>query len=1297
MTSLVLRTAGSVVGGAFLGPVGAAIGGALGASAGYRIDQHLFGAGPQNREGPRLADLEVQTSTEGAPIARAYGRARLNGQVIWATNYTERVTKREQRTGAAKGGGAGSRSTQTTYSYYANFAVGLCEGEIAYVGRIWANGAELDLQDVTYRVYRGTEDQQPDSLIAAKQGEDNSPSYKGLAYVVFEDLPLESYGNRLPQLSFEVVRSVGALEQQVRSMVMIPGATEFGYDTTEVVREIGIGEWSNENRHTTEPGTDFEVSLNHLLALCPNLQRIALVISWFGTDLRADACQIRPGVDDRTKVTEGDEWSVAGVTRQDAYEVSRTDDRPAYGGTPTDESVKRAIKAIRDRGLEVALYPFVMMDIPSNNELPDPYSEGYQAAFPWRGRITCFPGPGQANSADKTSNADQQVGQFYRTQEWSYRRFILHYADLAMAAGGVDFFLLGSEFRGLTWLRNQQLDYPFVHALKDLAHDVRSVVGARCKISYGADWSEYFGHQPPNEGGYVRYHLDALWSDDNIDAIGIDNYMPLSDWRSGDRHLDATRADTGFDIDYLQSNIAAGEGYDWYYASEEDRAREVRSAITDGTAGKAWVYRYKDLVNWWQNAHFDRTNGQEATVSTDWVPQSKPIWFTELGCPAVHLGANEPNRFPDPKSAESGSPYHSTGTRDDGAQRAMLEASLAYWDAQIGAKNPISNLYNGPMVDPDQIYLWAWDARPFPVFPLDNEAWSDGGSWNTGHWLTGRLGSGPIGGIVEAIFSDFSLPKPLIECSLPVVDGFVIDRPMSARAAMEGMSDLFGLNIRLKGDQLAIGQIQKRTDLHLSNDAIAESDESPLMSKQVEAWEGEAASISVVFKEIFQDYRQSVARFVQPAARTQKEVNQSIAAIATQPVMVEYAKNWLRGKNYGRHTIHFALPPSFLSLDAGDVVELDENGTIQRYHISEIEDGTVRQVQATLLAPRNPAPILGHSRSGRSRSHSSMRPTLEVLDLPLLPGRADKPHAPYLAAFAKPWLGSVSLYEGAPNSGFSLRQSLDVPSIMGHLISDLPGAQAFLWDRASVFDVKLYDGALASVTNRAVLTGANAAAVRSLNGDWEILQFEQAHLIGENSWRLFGLLRGQLGTEIAAQYGASEGARFVLLDEAVVALEASENDLNKSMSYRIVPAGSVVNDPNNSNKSITLSGEGLKPLSPVHLRVERNGSGDIAFRWIRRGRIEADSWAGSSIPLDEDMEQYLLRIYRDAAGSLIRQEHVDAPEWTYTEAARQADGVAAQDVLRIEVQQISRLFGPGATMARNISLASLSITDIAVA
>ena len=80
---------------------------------------------------------------------------------------------------------------------------------IGRVGRIWADGKPLDISQLTIRVHRGAEDQAADDLILAKEGAGNSPAYRGLAYVVFERLPLADFGNRIPQLSFEIIRPVG--------------------------------------------------------------------------------------------------------------------------------------------------------------------------------------------------------------------------------------------------------------------------------------------------------------------------------------------------------------------------------------------------------------------------------------------------------------------------------------------------------------------------------------------------------------------------------------------------------------------------------------------------------------------------------------------------------------------------------------------------------------------------------------------------------------------------------------------------------------------------------------------------------------------------------------------------------------------------------------------------------------------------------------------------------------------------------------------------------------------------------
>ena len=144
-----------------------------------------------------------------------------------------------------------------------------------------------------------------------------------------------------------------------------------------------------------------------------------------------------------------------------------------------------------------------------------------------------FPAAGYAGSVDKTG-ARPQAGrgassaarrpplQHFRRErqldrpgqcDWGLRRMILHYAHLCAVAGGVDAFLIGTEMRGADHDPLGASTYPAVQAFRDLAADVRASSGPGTKISYAADWSEYFGHQPGDGSGDVYFHLDPLWAD----------------------------------------------------------------------------------------------------------------------------------------------------------------------------------------------------------------------------------------------------------------------------------------------------------------------------------------------------------------------------------------------------------------------------------------------------------------------------------------------------------------------------------------------------------------------------------------------------------------------------------------------------------------------------------------------------------------------------------------------------------------------------------------------------------------
>ncbi|TAK49752.1 MAG: hypothetical protein EPO23_00525 [Xanthobacteraceae bacterium] len=1276
MAALVLSVAGAAAGGALFGPLGVFAGRLAGALAGNFIDHALLGKS-RSLEGPRLSDLDVMASTEGAPVPRVYGRARLSGQVIWATRLEEVVSSRTE-TASGKGGMMPSTTT-TTYSYYANFAVALCEGEIGHVARVWADGKLIDLSSVTWRCHRGSEDQEPDGLIVAKEGAGNAPAYRGLAYVVFERLALEKFGNRIPQLSFEIVRPVGALERMVRAVTLIPATTEFGYESNTVVRLLGPGQSAAENRHVATAASDVIASLDELQALCPNLERVAVVVAWFGTDLRAGHCKIRPGVDNAAKVTHGASWSVAGCTRDAAYVVSTVDGRPAYGGTPSDASVKNLIAELGARGLKVTLYPFIMMDIASDNALPDPWSDAAsQPAYPWRGRITCDPAPGRPGTPDGTAATAAGVAAFFHgdsDEDWSYRRMVLHYAALAMEAGGVDALLIGSELKSLTRVRAGAGIYPAVAELATLAADVKAIMGASTIITCGADWTEYASHVVDAGAEEVRFPLDALWASEHIDVVGIDYYAPLADWRDQAGHLDAALASSTHDPAYLAGNLAGGEGFAWSYADAAARVAQARSLITDGL-GKPWMFRAKDLWSWWSNPHVERVGGAELPAPTAWVPYSKPIWLTEVGCPAVDKGANQPSVFPDTKSSEAGLPYFSSGHRDDLMQRRYLEAVLGALDPAFDDDvplNPVSPLYGGRMFDVSAIHLWTWDARPYPVFPAAVDVWSDAVNWETGHWLTGRLGAAPLAALVAAVLDDCGVTDVDAAALGEGPDGYVVDRPMAPRAMIEPLAAAYafdgaagegGLTFRPRGGA-PVAELSE-------DDVVLPSRGAPLRLTRAQETEL-PREINFGFTDVDADYRRAAVMSRRLVGGSARALRSDLAVVTSGNAAARRADIWLQDLWAGRESVEAALGPAWLRLTPGDVVAMTVNGRRRLFEIGEIVDTQARAIKGRSIDPDVFDVPLALPARLRPQLPASMGPVdALVLDLPALEA-SDPPMLARLAVFAQPWPGAVAVWRSVDGASFSRVAVAEAPAIMGETLDPLPRGPASRWDLAARVRVRLNGGALASCGDTMLFDGANAAALRRPDGAWEIIQYGNAELVADNTYELSRLLRGQAGSEWAMGDPLPAGASFVRLDAHLVPVASGLNELERPVEVRVVAAEVSHDDASATMLTVTPRATALMPLAPVHAAARRSADG-VHLTWIRRTRRDGDGWSGE-VPLAEDAESYEVDIL--SAGAVVRTVASSAPAALYANADELADFGAAQTALTIRVAQISRTVGRG--------------------
>jgi hypothetical protein len=1301
MATLLLSAAGAALGanfgGAILGLSGMVIGRAVGATLGRVIDQRLIGMGSGAVETGRIQRLQVTGAGEGVALPLIWGRMRVAGHVIWASGYDE-IPGRSRRTK----GGLGPKITDES-RFVVSVAIALCEGEISGIGRVWAYGDEIAPKDLNMRVYRGTSDQMPDPKIEASEGTGMAPAYRGTAYVVIEDLDLGAYGNRLPSLSFEVIRAAQAegqptLQQAIEGVAWMPGSGEYALATETVLlsgsgqqsqfSQIGQTERRQANANSPSGEADFPTALRDLQNQLPNARSGLLIASWFGGDLRCGSCEIRPKVDFKTQDGHEQPWAVSDVTRSTAQEVARQDDAPVYGGTPSDSSVLQAIAAMKAADQAVVFYPFLLMEQLSGNGLPDPWSDAPdQPVLPWRGRITLSRAPGQVTTPDRTAAADAEVAAFFGTvqpsdftvstgavvysgpEEWSYRRFILHYAALCAAAGGVSAFCIGSEMRGLTQIRGAGDGFPAVAEMVALLHDVRAILGPEVKLTYAADWSEYFGYDAGEGNRY--FHLDPLWSDDDLDAVGIDNYMPLADWRSGEGHLDALAGwRTGYELDYLKGNIAAGEGFDWYYPDDQAREAQRREAISDGE-GEAWIWRYKDLRAWWENRHTERLNGLRAEEPTDWEPRSKPIWFTEYGCAAIDKGANQPNVFLDPKSSESRAPYFSNGQRDDLMQMQYLLAMHAHWTDP--ANNPVSDVYAGPMVDWSRSHAWAWDARPWPWFPSNADLWSDGANWVRGHWLTGRATNQPLAAVVAEMCERAGIASYDVSRLYGVVRGYSVPSTATGRTALQPLMLAHGIEAVEREGTLVFRMRDGRDAIPLDlGNLVARDDGDLSVTRGPQAETTGRLRLSYIEAEGQFEIRSAEA--VLPDERSGDVSSSELPLTLTRGEARTAVKRWLSEARVARDVARFSLPMSS-GLGAGDIVSLAHEGARRTYRIDRVELTGAREIEAVRTEPGLFRHADGSDDLPQAGAYQAAVPVLPLfLDLPLMRGD-EVPHAPHLAVTGLPWPGAVAVYDAPATSGaFSLNTTKGLRASIGLTRTPLFRARPAMWQRDAGVEVAFgQTSALSSIESEEVFAGANLAVIGN-GAEWEVFQFKTAALIEPGVWRLSGLLRGRHGTDALMPAAWAPESIVAILDAAVSQVDLAETMRGVARRWRIGSAALAYDDPSYVESTEAFAGIGLRPFAPAHLRARQVApAGDLAVTWVRRTRQGGDSWAGVDVPLGEETERYLVRVSK--AGTVLREVQVSSQAFAYSAAEQLADGAVAP--FTVSVAQISALFGAG--------------------
>lgn len=1178
MASVILSSVGASVGlGGFSKLAGSFLGNA--------IDNKLFGSNNNFQTyGARLRDLSIQSSSYGNMIPIVYGTVKTAGNIIWAKELKEKATN---QTVSTKTKGGKINKNHTEYTYYASLAISICEGEITDILRIWADDKLLDLSLYNIRIYKGSNNQLPDPLIEAYQGSENTPAYRGQAYVVFEDFPLADFNNHLPNFNFEIKRNLRSnsennVEDKINSVVMIPGGGEFVYDTVLQTKINGInyktgfaqnGKNIPLNQHTAFGKTNALVSLDQLEQTLPNNKWIAVVVNWFATSLDISTCKILPGVEyNNGATTSPDVWKVGKYTRDTARLVSRTNSRPNYGGTINDASLVRYLKELKERGYKVMLYPMLFTDLENK---------------PWRGKIT--------GSIDS-------IPQFFESN--GYNEFITHYATLTKDY--VDAFLIGSELIGLTKVMDEENNFPAVDSLIDLASETKKILNTNTKVSYAADWTEY--HH--TSGGW--YNLDKLWASEYIDFIGIDAYFPLTN----SNH-------SVYQTEEIMRGWESGEGYDFYY---EDSHKTIKKKLSQ-------EYAWKNIEWWWNNKHIN-PNGN----ASNWVPKSKEIWFTEYGFPSVECCTNQPNVFFDSTSIESNYPIHSNGNVDYKAQRAAILATELFWENSEIVTNK---------------FLWSWDARPYPYWPDDLHIWSDGSSYQKGHWVQGKFGVSMLSDIINDISlkASGSLSNKITSELTDHVEGVLIDNKQSARKTIELLKNVYFFDIVERDSHLYFEKRASKKINLIDNTFLIKDGESEIQISKIET-NDIPTSVDINFLNSSKNYTVSNVHSILDEQKNEQSSLCNLPIVMSEAYAQVVADVTLNELWQQQNTFNFSLPPKFSYLTVGDVIQITFHNKIYTLRITSIHLGT--NLISKITAITENLSIYKNIRSEESKSIQTIQPLsktkLEVLDIPYItkPDQESEINI-YLAAcgYGENWDGAKIFISEDNGNIYNEVCEASQSATMGNATSFLGYYETDQIDYKNKFTVTLMNGSLEKISDDLFISGYNKAIV----GD-EIIFFKNAKLIAENTYEISELIRGMYGTE--KHIGSHVcGDRFVLINDDLVKVNIPYENISKHFNIKAVTFKDSLG--NTDSQLFHMIGNSLKTFSITDVNVSGN-----KIIWTRRSRIPNFLTNFKDAPLGENFEKYIVEIY-NSSDELIDSIEVGSSELTIENC----------DIAKANVQQVS--------------------------
>ena len=1200
-------------------------------------------------DGPQIGDNTTKRGQYGVPIPHMFGLVRTSGNIIW-TSGVDKVSSSARYTVWWQG----NRNLRSEFrerksvSYLVSFAVALGKGPINRIRKIWANGSKVYDNSVgtlipskhcfgDFTLYTGTETQTADPLIQSHKGAASTPPFRGLAYVVFEDLDVSSYGGVIPDLSFEVAANG---EETIDFKTLVS-------DTPGASNEDNHLQWDLPLYHSGGSRVSGELFTDDTYVYYLRSRTSGTVWRWNkftgvfddkrfdNTAFLNDPTVLRSSGDPTQFCQDSKGYLYYG--NNDAYQDEKVFFDTNYHQTAVTGRITPTTLLTQDYAfmrLPVA-YPSGDADFDSWGLIPikiNGFSGLLRNLIIMYGRALDF--PQEAIIGSIIVDTDVMNINFSAITSYVFPPV----SAWSLAANN----LIVQQNPGFP----ETVNFLPKEIYSSSAHTPGSGAGIYLSIHMipGIDGDVWvtWADPDPTDGRYIVARLKTMVEPRQItglNTLGAGVFLRFQEmWDMSDIYFEADDDPTSRLMcnNYRGNPFNHGGFFDettnsfivgWRDRWHRFRPGEERESLSFGTDYTLWYSRSHtrkggqcgyylvpcSIYNWNTDPSDWEGNNDAWKKNYRWLK----IRTTDFKVVKEYDIRDYVGTDPRPSSPEN-SPFPaifwSTPTPEGVCFAAVGGATPLIWDhdtnaVYLGGGNTAETSSRIRMVVLDR-------TKTFPVEIKD---------------------------IVEDILASLGVDAGDYDTSqiTGTVDGYSASRRMPARAALQPLLALAGVDV-VESDYKLVFQKKKSgytapvgPAIDWVDDFEVIVDEDDILDPQPGGGDDTLAvkdtvvhdrELFRIFEVVYPDIDREHFTSVQRVFRSTAVVDTDSIRVLDVPIVMTsdrairladrlLIQAWAERKGHA-----FNLPQKYLALDCNDMVKVTYNGeTFSQRVTQQAIDGTYSSHFGTIETLYDMYTAL-NGYSIDSSFGEWVAPAYDpvgisilfILDIPYLRD-ADARWADQSGIYfavgptTSNWGGAAILkeMEGNPLTNLGTISS----AIWGVIVEDIPLSpdhiQHVTWDRSTTFQAKILYGTPASVTEEEVRNGNNTFAIGNTAEGWELFSVKDITDDGDGYYTFSTFIRGRRGTDAFMKY-KRRGAFIIKLEENTVRRhQLAVADIGRSVDYRALNFGQAAYFP--STMSYALKANDLKPWAPCHVRGVREANGDITLTWKRRTRFGGET------------------------------------------------------------------------------------------